>query len=131
MTTTYRSSLASGLCKDGEAVIVHIVLFTPRSTLTPAERQDLADAFAAALNAIPSIRRARVGRRITHGRPYEDLMAVHYEYAAIIEFDDVPGLKAYLEHPAHTRLGSTFFAAFEHALMYDFMLGQDRELPPF
>ena len=47
-------------------------------------------------------------------------MSSHYPYAAVLEFDDLAGLKAYLEHPAHERLGSTFFEAFEEALMYDF-----------
>ena len=55
-----------------------------------------------------------------HGRPYEALMRSHYPYAAVLEFDDLAGLKAYLEHPAHERLGSLFFEAFEDALMYDF-----------
>ena len=55
-----------------------------------------------------------------HGRPYEALMRSHYPYAAVLEFDDLAGLKAYLEHPAHERLGSRFFEVFEDALMYDF-----------
>jgi hypothetical protein len=77
---------------------------------------------ATALREIPSIRRARVGRRLTHGRPYEALMRVNYEYAALLEFDDLAGLQAYLQHPAHETLASRFFASFEEALMYDFEL---------
>ena len=103
-------------------MIVHVVLFRPRAGLSPAERQTLVDAFDTALRAIPSIRRARVGRRITHGRGYEQLMRVDYPYAAILEFDDAAGLKAYLEHPAHERLGERFFSTFEEALMYDYEL---------
>jgi hypothetical protein len=104
-------------------MIAHVVLFTPRQTLSAGERQALADTFAAALVAIPSIRRARVGHRVTHGRPgYEQLMRVHYEYAAIVEFDDRAGLEAYLAHSAHQALGERFFAMFEEALMYDFEL---------
>jgi Stress responsive A/B Barrel Domain len=49
-------------------------------------------------------------------------MRVDYEYAAVLEFDDGPGLLAYLEHPAHRQLGERFFSAFEEALMYDFEL---------
>lgn len=66
------------------------------------------------------MRRAHVGKRITHGRDYEQLMKVDYQYAALIEFDDVAGLKAYLEHPAHEDIGTRFFAAIEDALVYDF-----------
>jgi hypothetical protein len=101
-------------------MIAHLVLFKPRADLSPAGRHQLATAFETALKQIPSIRRARVGRRITHGRGYEALMTVDYEYAAILEFDDEAGLKAYLEHPAHQSLGSHFFDVFEQALMYDF-----------
>jgi hypothetical protein len=49
-------------------------------------------------------------------------MSVDYQFAAVLEFDDEAGLKAYLEHPAHQRLGARFFEAVEQALMYDFSL---------
>ena len=101
-------------------MIAHVVLFRPRATLTDAQRAQLADVFSAALRDIPFIRRAHIGERVTHGRPYESLMRSHYSHAALIEFDDVAGLKAYLEHPAHERLGALFFEAFEDALIYDF-----------
>jgi len=108
-------------------VIAHIVLFRPRGDLPVGERASLAETFAAALRDIPTIRRAWVGHRFTHGRGYEQLMRVDYEYAALLEFDDAAGLLAYLEHPAHQQLGARFFSAFEDALMYDFELreGQD------
>ena len=110
-------------------MIAHIVLFTPKRTLASAERQALGAAFSAAINQIPSVRRARIGRRVTHGRPYEQLMAIDYSHAAVIEFDDMNGLKAYLNDPAHDRLAAVFFASFEHALMYDFDLEEgDRAL---
>jgi hypothetical protein len=49
-------------------------------------------------------------------------MRVDYSHAAVIEFDDIAGLQAYLNDPVHDVLASRFFAAFEHALMYDFDL---------
>jgi hypothetical protein len=101
-------------------VIAHVVLFKPRPDLSEADRRGLVDALTRALGDIPAIRRAHVGKRVLHGRPYEALMRTDYEYAAILEFDDVAGLKAYLEHPSHDALGSSFFAAFEEALMYDY-----------
>ena len=97
-------------------------MFQPRADLPAAERQALASALTTALRVIPSIRRATLGRRVTHGRPYEQLMRVNYEYAALLEFDDLAGLQAYLEHPAHDALAAQFFAAFEEALMYDYDL---------
>jgi hypothetical protein len=101
-------------------MIAHVVLFRPRADLSPASRQELVSAFEGAIQAIPSIRRAHIGTRVMHGRPYENLMRSDYPYAAVLEFDDLAGLKAYLEHPAHERLGTCFFKAFEDALMYDF-----------
>ncbi len=101
-------------------MILHIVLFRPRPGLDAHARQGLAKAFADAIDQIGSIRRARIGTRRTHGRAYEQLMHENYSHAAILEFDDLAGLKAYLEHPAHGALGSLFFDCFEQALMYDF-----------
>ena|SRR5687768_16586628 len=108
-------------------MIVHLVLFRPRADLSPSDRERLAETFATALRDIPSIRRAHVGRRITHGRGYEQLMRVNYEYAAILEFDHPEGLRAYLEHPAHQQLGERFFTAFEEALMYDYEMKEGLE----
>jgi hypothetical protein len=108
-------------------VITHIVFFRPRAGLLPQERTDLIDTLRTALRAIPSIRHARVGRRVTHGRPYEQLMRVNYEFAALLEFEDVAGLKAYLEHPAHEVLATRFFGVVDEALMYDFELREGED----
>ena len=105
-------------------MVAHVVLFKPKPGLNAATRQRLADAFQHALRDIPTIRRAHIGRRVTHGRPYEQLMKVDYEYAAILEFDSVDDLKAYLAHDAHDALGALFFEAFEVALMYDYQMSE-------
>jgi len=105
-------------------MIAHVVLFTPKRHISSEARQSLATAFADAITEIPSVRRARIGRRVMHGRAYEQLMAIDYSHAAIIEFDDLEALKAYLNDPVHERLGAVFFASFEHALMYDFDLDE-------
>ena len=101
-------------------MIVHLVLFRPKPGLDPAARRELASAFSSAVSAIHSVRRARLGRRRMVGRPYERLMQEDYTHAAMLEFDDIAGLRAYLEHPAHDSLGAQFFACFESALMYDY-----------
>jgi hypothetical protein len=101
-------------------MILHVVLFRPKPGLGEDQRQGLAKAFASAIDNISTIKRARIGRRRTHGRPYEQLMREDYTHAAVLEFEDLAGLRAYLEHPAHTELGSRFFDCFERALMYDF-----------
>jgi hypothetical protein len=104
-------------------VIAHVILFSPKADLSPSAREELLHALVAASAGIPSIRHFRVGRRITHGLPgYEQVMRDHYEFAAIIEFDDVDGLKSYLAHPSHTAIGQHFTASASRALAYDFAL---------
>ena len=105
-------------------MIAHVVLFRPRRDLQEEARQALVAAFEAALAGIPSIRRARVGRRLILGRAYEALMRADYPYVAILEFADRAALVAYLEHPAHAQLAARFFSTFDEALMYDFELAE-------
>ena len=106
-------------------MIAHVVLFRTRADLAAKERDDLIAAFETALRDIPSIRRARVGPRVVHGRSYAALMKEDYPYAAIIEFDDLRELTAYLDHPAHGELAARFFSVLEVALFYDFDLNED------
>jgi hypothetical protein len=108
-------------------MIAHVVLFRTRSNLSVSEQRQLATSFEQVLRAVPSIRRAHVGRRVTHGRGYEQMMRDHYEYAAIIEFDTIADLQAYLEHPAHQALAARFFNSLEAALMYDFEMNESGE----
>ncbi len=104
-------------------MISHVILFSPRAELTPAARRNLLDALVAASSEIPSIRKFRVGRRVKHGLPgYEQQMGEDYQYAAIIEFDDIDGLTAYLAHPSHASLGAHFTASASRALAYDYTL---------
>ena len=104
-------------------MIAHVILFSPKSDLTPGGRRALLEALATASRDIPSIRRFRVGRRTKHGLPgYEQMMRDDYEFAAIIEFDGVDGLKAYLAHPSHAALGQHFTASASRSLAYDYAL---------
>lgn len=105
-------------------MITHVVLFRPRTDLDGSDRRDLAETFLKTLQQIRSITSARIGNRVTHGRPYEQLMQENYTHAAILEFDDLEGLKSYLEHPAHEKLAARFFASCQQALMYDFDMDQ-------
>jgi hypothetical protein len=100
-------------------VIAHVLLFRPRAGLSADARHQLADALAAAVRDVPSLRRARVGRRITIGREYEQLTRTKFPFAAILEFDDEAALKAYLDHPVHERLAMRFFESIEETQIYD------------
>jgi hypothetical protein len=105
-------------------MVAHVVLFRPRPHLSQEARQRLVEAFTRAVDEIPLIRRARIGRRVTHGRAYEQLMRADYSHAAVLEFNDLEDLKGYLAHEAHEALGVAFFECFEDALIYDYDLDE-------
>lgn len=103
-------------------MIVHLVLFRPKPGATDAVRAAMLDALKAASRDIPSVRRLSVGPRVTHGAAYEALAIQNFPYAAIIEFEDVAGLQAYLQHPSHGRVGELFYEWLEEALVHDYLL---------
>ncbi len=110
-------------------MIAHVVLFSPRPDLTGVAWQDLLDALTQTAHSVPEVRRFRVGRRVTHGLPgYEQAMRDSYEYAAILEFDDLDGLKSYLAHPSHAALGGHFTRSAARALAYDYEVGEVAEM---
>jgi hypothetical protein len=101
-------------------VISHVVLMTPRADLSAADRRAFVAAFERALREIPAVRGARLGRRVIHGAAYEALALDAGDYLAVIDFDDLAGLQAYLHHPAHEELGTRFNHALSAALVYDY-----------
>jgi hypothetical protein len=109
-------------------MVFHIVLFRPRPELSVADRAGLVEALEHALRRIPSIRRFSLGRRLRHGAGYEAWMAVDLEYAAVLEFDELAGLQAYLAHPAHAALGRRFMESLESSAIYDYAMQGPDEL---
>jgi hypothetical protein len=103
-------------------VIAHVVLFRPKSTLSDDQRAAFVRALDDALNNIPLIKRASIGRRKVMGRQYDAANAVEFPYIAILEFDSTADLLAYLAHAAHEALGMQFYTTSESALAYDFEL---------
>lgn len=102
-------------------MIAHVILFQPRPGLTPEQHKAVIDALVAAARGAPTVRACRIGRRVKHGLPgYEQAMPQQFEFAAVIEFDDVDGLRAYLQHPAHDSIGEHFSTAASAALAYDY-----------
>jgi len=102
-------------------VIAHVVLLQPRANLSASERRDALATLARTATDVPEIRRFRIGRRVRHGLPgYEQSMGQDYEFALIIEFEDVEALKRYLKAPAHAALGHLFTTATAAALAYDY-----------
>ena len=109
-------------------MVTHLVLMKPRPDLTPHDRAALVDAFERAVRDIPTVRGVRVGRRVVHGAGYESVAPDVGDYVAIIDFDDVAGLQAYLRHPAHEELGARFGQALSGAVVLDFEVGGIEEL---
>ena len=106
-------------------MIAHVVLLQPRADLTAAERQQALDTLSRAAANVPEIRRFRLGRRVKHGLPgYEQVMSQDFEFALIIEMDDVAALTRYLQAPAHAALGDLFYSATSAALAYDYALDE-------
>ena len=109
-------------------MIAHVVLLQPRATLSASERRDAVATLARAATDVPEIRRFRIGRRIRHGLTgYEQMMNVDYEFALVIEMDDVEALKRYLTAPAHAALGHLFATATAAALAYDYEIVEPTE----
>lgn len=102
-------------------MIAHVVLLQPRADLTEDERRAALDTLAHAAGGVPEIRSFRLGRRVKHGLPgYEQKMTQDYEFALIIEVDDIAALVRYLRAPAHRALGDLFSTATQAALAYDY-----------
>jgi len=103
-------------------VIAHIVLLQPRPDLTEAQRVEALATIRRSAMSLPDVR-LRLGRRVKHGLPgYEQVMATDFEFALIVEVDDVDALKRYLQAPAHTALGELFYTATSSALAYDYAI---------
>jgi hypothetical protein len=103
-------------------VIAHVVLFRPKSTLTDEERAAFFTAMEQAFANIAAIKRARVGRRQTLGRFYDQQNGVDFPFAAILEFESESDLREYLDHPAHRSLGEQFYLTSDASLVFDFVL---------
>jgi len=105
-------------------MVAHVVLFDLRPDLDTAARQRFNDALLHALAAIPSVRRFRVGRRLSIAAAYEPKAVDGFECFSVIEFDDEPGLRAYLAHPAHAALGALFWSSTTRTLVLDYALAE-------
>jgi hypothetical protein len=104
-------------------MISHIVLFKPRMALGAVEKAVIVAHLRSAVAQCPTVRACRIGRRVQHGLPgYEQQMPEDYQFSLILDFDDVEGLKAYLQNPAHAGIGGLFTSAASASLAYDYEL---------
>jgi hypothetical protein len=101
-------------------MVWHLVLLKPRADLAQPDRRALINAFDRAVREIDTVREVRVGRRIRHGAGYEALSPDSADFIVSIGFDDLSGLRTYLQHPAHDELAARFYDSLNAALVYDF-----------
>jgi hypothetical protein len=109
-------------------MIAHAVLFQPGPSVGPETKAAILESLARAIRQCPTVRACRIGRRIRHGLPgYERQMREDYQYLLILEFDNIEGLRAYLEHPSHRTIGGFFTSAAAASLAYDYEMVDLRE----
>jgi hypothetical protein len=102
-------------------MIAHVVLFTPQASVGPEQKTAILESLTHAVRKCPAVRASRIGRRVHHGLAgYEQHMRQDYQYFLVLEFDDLEGLRQYLEHPAHGAIGGFFTTAAAAALAYDY-----------
>lgn len=101
-------------------MIVHLVLFNPKTDVSPDRRQQFIKSLEDTCRQIESVRRAVVGRKTEIDIGYSRMFGEKtYEYAAVIEFDDAQGLVQYLEHPLHVELGRLFWELCESTVVLE------------
>ena len=100
-------------------MILHTVLFQPKTDVSDESRRAFADALRRASTEIPVVRRARVGRLTDIGVSYQQPGDKAYEYVAVFEFDSVDDLRTYLYHPLHQELGRLFWLTCEATMIHD------------
>jgi len=101
-------------------MIVHLVLFRPKASLSSSEQKALVASIEQAAASIPSVRRFRVGRAVPNPPAYLLQGFPDLPYVAILEFDTRDALDDYLEHQTHGELGRRFNDGAEAALIYDY-----------
>lgn len=99
-------------------MIAHIVLFTPKQTLSGADKRVFAQSVVRSLSEIEHVSSARIGRRVDvdpgYGRRFGDTT---YEFAAVIEFESRSALVDYLLDPRHQELGRLFWESCERTVV--------------
>ncbi len=109
-------------------MITHVVLLQPQGALSIEQRRSVLETIETSTAHCPSVRGCRIGRRVRHGLAgYEQGMREDYEYALLLDFDGLEGLREYLTHPAHAQLGDLFTSAAATALAYDYEMLDVRE----
>jgi hypothetical protein len=109
-------------------VITHVVLFSPHAAIGAPQKAEILASLHRAVEQCGSVRASRIGRRVRHGLPgYEQQMGEDFQYIFELDFDDLDGLRVYLEHPAHGAISGFFTSAASASLAYDYEVVELRD----
>lgn len=109
-------------------MVVHVVLFKPRADLSAQDRAAFVASLERAIRDIPTVRGVRLGRRHKVGAGYEQAAPDAAAFLVEVEFDDLAGLRTYLQHPAHEELGRRFNESMAAGFVYDFEITELSDL---
>jgi hypothetical protein len=101
-------------------MILHIVLYQPKSSATHEELLELASALESASREIPSISQVRVGKAVDCGFGYNNWPKDQESgHVAVFEFNDRHALESYLAHQEHKKLAALFWRTCDQPLIID------------
>jgi hypothetical protein len=100
-------------------MILHIVLYQPKSSATRKKLLELASALEAASREIPSITQVRVGGTVDFGFAHKNWPKDQDSgNVAVFEFEDQTVLEGYLAHPVHKKLAALFWSTQQRRQMF-------------
>ncbi len=94
-------------------MIHHVVLWTFRDSVPPAERDGIVAAGRGLRSTVPSLRSLEVGENVSVAH------AQGYTHVLVATFDDRAGLAAYASHPTHVPVGARLQDAAAQLLVVD------------
>jgi len=97
-------------------VLRHTVLFRYKPEVTPEQKQQVIEAFAALKNEIPTILRFEGGPNVE-----VEKLSDGFEHVFCVPFPDAAAGDAYLPHPAHARFVQLVGPLLDKALVADFV----------
>ncbi len=101
--------------EKNEKMLRHVVLFKFKAEVTPAQVQEVADAFAALPKKIDVIKDFEWG---TENSP--EGLAAGFTHGFLVTFADEKGREIYLPHPAHEEFKKLVGPRIEKVLVFDY-----------
>ena len=114
LAQTPSANQAQENAKSGK-VLRHVVLFKFKESVTPAQVQEVADAFAALPGRIPEIIDFEWGTDVSVEKRSEG-----FTHCFLVTFKDEKARETYLPHPAHKDFGALVGPRIEKVLVVDY-----------